>query len=298
MEENECTTSDNSSSKQAIQLREDAEGKIHLVGKRDVEILTLEQLENVLQFCFSNRLTRETMRNSCSSRSHAILTFTLESSTSTTTTTTSLRIVDLAGSERMEDTTNHSKELIEQLKGINSSLGCLKECIRASRDAHLQRAKKGNVHLPYRRSKLTLLLRDAFEVKESSSLPLPHVCLFIAHLNPLRSSIKHTLNTLDYLLFMVEKSRAELKAATLSGPEAWTKTQTVEWVASLQDGKFQHLAPYFQITGIMLSTEWLGHLERRVCAAGGTENDAREIYEAFHDLKARHKKSSMRSLKK
>ena len=42
------------------------------------------------------------------------------------------------------------------------------------------------------------------------------------------------------------------------------------------------------MTGKVLGSEWVGHLERRVVAAGGTEQDAHCIYDAFHEAKAAH----------
>jgi hypothetical protein len=48
--------------------------------------------------------------------------------------------------------------LLQLLKSINLSLSCLKDCIR------LKKSLKNNTsitsHIPYRRSKLTLILRD------------------------------------------------------------------------------------------------------------------------------------------
>lgn len=48
-------------------------------------------------------------------------------------------------------------------RAINQSLLALKECIRA-RTAASQPSTDVPVHVPYRRSKLTLLMKDVFEV--------------------------------------------------------------------------------------------------------------------------------------
>jgi hypothetical protein len=58
--------------------------------------------------------------------------------------------------------------------------------------------------------------------------------------------------------------------------------------------RLSHLADVFCMTGKVLSNEWLGHLERRVTAAGGTERDAHCIYEEFHAIKAAHKRRAKR----
>eukprot|EP01043_Picozoa_sp_COSAG02_P099466 COSAG02_NODE_35579_length_466_cov_0.907357_2_plen_118_part_01 len=48
-------------------------------------------------------------------------------------------------------------ERIAEMRDINWSLGCLKECIRLQRDALASRSPQPD-HIPYRRSKLTMLL--------------------------------------------------------------------------------------------------------------------------------------------
>ena len=67
---------------------------------------------------------------------------------------------------------------------INKSLLALKECIRA--------LDNGQSHVPFRASKLTMVLRDSFLNKTSSKI------VMIACINPGSSSSDHTLNTLRY----------------------------------------------------------------------------------------------------
>jgi hypothetical protein len=52
---------------------------------------------------------------------------------------------------------------------------------------------------------------------------------------------------------------------------------------------------FFNMTGKVLSGEWLGHLERRVVAAGGSEQDAHCIYDSFHEAKKVHRKAISRN---
>ena len=56
---------------------------------------------------------------------------------------------------------------MEETKQINVSLNALKECIQARTLASAP-GSAHNTHVPYRRSKLTLLLKDIFEVKIAS----------------------------------------------------------------------------------------------------------------------------------
>lgn len=67
---------------------------------------------------------------------------------------------------------------------INKSLLALKECIRA--------LDNGSSHVPFRASKLTMVLRDSFLNKISAKI------VMIACINPGSSSSDHTLNTLRY----------------------------------------------------------------------------------------------------
>ncbi|EPY29079.1 hypothetical protein AGDE_10136 [Angomonas deanei] len=70
-------------------------------------------------------------------------------------------IVDLAGSENTADSSTHDKSRQVETKFINTSLMTLKDCIRSRAMAA---TSKQHLHIPYRRSPLTLLLRDCFEI--------------------------------------------------------------------------------------------------------------------------------------
>ena len=67
---------------------------------------------------------------------------------------------------------------------INKSLLALKECIRA--------LDTRSSHVPFRASKLTMVLRDSFLEPGNSKI------VMIACINPGSSSADHTLNTLRY----------------------------------------------------------------------------------------------------
>jgi kinesin family protein 2/24 len=101
-----------------------------------------------------------------------------------------LSLVDLAGSERGSDTKSHNKQRRTESSDINTSLLALKECIRA-----LGGSSK---HVPYRASKLTLILKDCF----TSSLARTTM---IATVSPGASSADHTINTLRYADRIKEK---------------------------------------------------------------------------------------------
>ncbi len=97
-----------------------------------------------------------------------------------------LYISDLAESERSADSKHHIKARMEETQAINLSLLALKDCIRAR--------TVRSAHIPYRRSKITLLLKDAFDARCArmcSTVILAHVC-------PLVRDLSHSADTVKY----------------------------------------------------------------------------------------------------
>jgi hypothetical protein len=101
-----------------------------------------------------------------------------------------LRIVDLAGSEKytlQKDMSQQEKVLrVQELTSINSSLSALGLCISAL--SEINHKKTTNIHVPYRNSKLTRILKDSLD--ESSNVAL------IICISPSLASYKETLSTL------------------------------------------------------------------------------------------------------
>uniref|UniRef100_A0A0A9YU13 Diatom spindle kinesin 1 n=1 Tax=Lygus hesperus TaxID=30085 RepID=A0A0A9YU13_LYGHE len=102
-----------------------------------------------------------------------------------------LFVVDLAGSENTADSATHDKERNNETKFINTSLMTLKDCIRARA---LASTSSKHLHIPYRRSPLTLLLRDCFEI----AVRRPTKTVVVACVSPLLRDVRHTINTLRY----------------------------------------------------------------------------------------------------
>ena len=97
-----------------------------------------------------------------------------------------LSLIDLAGSERAAATNNKGIRLIEGAN-INRSLLTLGNCINALCDANL-RGKK--IHIPYRDSKLTRLLKDSLGGNART--------VMIANVSPSINTFDDTYNTLKY----------------------------------------------------------------------------------------------------
>lgn len=93
-----------------------------------------------------------------------------------------LGLVDLAGSERGSDTKQHNSQRRTESADINTSLLALKECIRA--------LGQKSAHVPYRGSKLTLILKDCFSPDSKTTM--------VATVSPGASATDHSLNTLRY----------------------------------------------------------------------------------------------------
>lgn len=137
----------------------------------------------------SARTTHATVANDTSSRSHAICQILIKRGNEDVG---KLILVDLAGSERAQDTQSNNRQRRMEGADINKryivllcSLLALKQCIRAMDD-------KAD-HVPFRASKLTLILRDSFQAKGDNSK-----IIMIACVSPGSSSADHSLNTLRY----------------------------------------------------------------------------------------------------
>ena len=224
-------------------------------------------------------------------------------------------IVDCAGSERREDVLTHGKVRMEETRAANTSLAALKECIRleserASRDGRGGGSGgggsggsgggggggggdgggsggSGGSVVPYRRSKLTRLLRPYLErprpVADDADSPPPPLCHVLAHLSPTRSAGKHTASTLEFVHALRGSSRQARELSRFNRVERWTPAEVMHWVDGLDGGVYAHLRMCFAgFTGKLLSVEWIGHLVKRVRAEGGDEAEAHRIYDAFH----------------
>ncbi len=107
------------------------------------------------------------------------------------------------GSERAQETQSNDRNRRAEGAEINKSLLALKECIRA-----LDAKKSGiDTHVPFRASKLTLVLRDSFVSKNDKSK-----IIMIACVAPGITSANHTINTLRYSDRLKEKTSMMNKA--------------------------------------------------------------------------------------
>ncbi|KAM0239025.1 hypothetical protein ACHAP5_008397 [Fusarium lateritium] len=190
-----------------VAIREDTKGNIILTGLRQVEVNSVDDLMNALNFGSSIRQTDATAINAKSSRSHAVFSLNLvqrkgkygsgqgsdkrlsmpvESMSGqdiSITTDSKLHFVDLAGSERLKNTGAQGDRAKEGIS-INGGLAALGKVI-----SQLSARNPGS-HVSYRDSRLTRLLQD--------SLGGNAITYMIACVTPAEFHLSETLNTVQY----------------------------------------------------------------------------------------------------
>lgn len=165
-----------------LELREDNRGqRITVAGLSEITATNRQEVISLLIRGNKARTMEPTAANQTSSRSHALLSVTVQHSTSLGTKQGRLYLTDLAGSERAKKTKNRGKRLQEGAH-INRSLLALGNCINALSD--------GAKYVNYRDSKLTRLLKEALSGRCKT--------VMIAHVSPEAQHRDETKNTLVY----------------------------------------------------------------------------------------------------
>lgn len=170
--------------KKKLQVLEDKNQRVQVQGLEEREARSAQEMLDIINYGHSVRTTHQTVANDTSSRSHAICCVTVKDGAKTVG---KLLLVDLAGSERAADTQSNNRQRIIEGAEINKSLLALKECIRA--------IDMKSSHVPFRASKLTMVLRDSFLSEGNGG---GSKIVMIACISPGSASADHTLNTLRY----------------------------------------------------------------------------------------------------
>jgi kinesin family protein 6/9 len=138
--------------------RETQDEEIILSGLSIHKAQSEEDALNLLFIGDTNRVVCETPKNDASTRSHCIFIIIIEArrANSDVKTVSRIHLVDLSGSERIGKTGVEGK-LATEAKGINLSLHYLEQVIVCLN----KRAQGENIHIPYRNSLMTLVLRDS-----------------------------------------------------------------------------------------------------------------------------------------
>lgn len=178
----------NKGNRYKLDIKEHPQKGVYVRGLSSVEVTTVEEMEEVVEYGGWNRALGATALNPDSSRSHCIfvidfeLCFTSEGDNKEHFRSGRLNLVDLAGSERQRKAKLGEERLKEATK-INLSLSALGNVISALVNEKCK-------HIPYRASKLTRLLQDSLGGNSRT--------LMIACLSPGANNYHETLSTLRY----------------------------------------------------------------------------------------------------
>ncbi|KAL6649688.1 hypothetical protein ACP70R_013912 [Stipagrostis hirtigluma subsp. patula] len=172
--------------KRPISLMEDGKGGAVIRGLEEIVVYSPSDIYSLLEHGSSRRRTADTALNKQSSRSHAVFSIYIHVKETTVGNQElmkcgRLNLVDLAGSENIARSGAREGRAREAGE-INKSLLTLGRVITA--------LVEHSVHVPYRDSKLTRLLRESLGGKAKTCL--------IATVSPSIHCLEETLVTLDY----------------------------------------------------------------------------------------------------
>ena len=148
-----------------------------------VEVSSYQEAINIISYGIHNRKTSETYLNALSSRSHAFISLVAFDKENLTKELFKINFVDLAGSELLRNNFN-ANQFNEGIR-INSGLLSLSNVIMS-----LSRKVR---HVPYRESKLTMMLKDSFTGQSITTM--------ICCVSPSETNTEETLSTLNYSSF-------------------------------------------------------------------------------------------------
>ncbi|KAK3796846.1 hypothetical protein RRG08_015008 [Elysia crispata] len=149
----------------------------------EMGVSQVSDIKDLMKLGDSNRKVASTKMNSTSSRSHLVLMINVEGEDKVTGAISKgvLTLCDLAGSERISKTEATGQRLVEAA-AINKSLSALGQVFSALRESQL--------HIPYRNSKLTQILRPCLGGDAKA-------CLFV-NISPDVKNYPETCNTLEF----------------------------------------------------------------------------------------------------
>ncbi|KAI1653671.1 chromosome-associated kinesin KIF4B [Daldinia decipiens] len=278
-----------------VTIREDQKGNIILTGLQQIDINSVDDLMNALNFGSTIRQTDATAINAKSSRSHAVFSLNLvqrksksqsaqgtnkrfsvplEAMTGTetwVTTDSKLHFVDLAGSERLKNTGAQGERAKEGIS-INAGLAALGKVI-----SQLSSRQAGS-HVSYRDSRLTRLLQD--------SLGGNAITYMIACVTPAEFHLSETLNTVQY----AQRARAIQSKPRIQQVEEGDKQAIIERlkaeVAFLRD----QIRNAERIGGERRNVATNEKSERQNERESELQDQLLDVQESYNSLSQRHAK--------
>lgn len=166
-----------------MRLREEKGGRVYAQGMTRNAAFTAAEVMDFIDDGCNNRATSATSMNAESSRSHMVVILELERlKASGGKVLSSCKMVDLAGSEKTTKT-NATGDRLREAKSINKSLTQLGTVMKALTDAKA-------TFVPYRDSKLTMLLKDSLGGNSKTSL--------LCATSPCSYNVEETMSTLRF----------------------------------------------------------------------------------------------------
>jgi len=178
---------DGNSKSEKLEVRQSPEGNI-VPGLTAVNVVSPQEVEQLLEVGKSNRAVASHSLNEASSRSHSLLSLVYRGkNVEGANVIGKLQLVDLAGSERVtkvwEGGDTGGGERLKEAQNINRSLSALGDVINAL-------GNKKATHVPFRNSKLTFLLQD--------SLIGNSKVLMIVNVSPAEYNVSETVCSLQF----------------------------------------------------------------------------------------------------
>jgi len=212
-------------------LQEGKDNKMHVAGAAELTVDDADQLRGAMKAALGRRETASTGANASSSRSHAVCRIRIGDGKRRGM----LTLVDLAGSERKHDSMYHDADRRRECAEFNSSLMALKECIRYRALQAIDPSK--SVHVPYRGSSLTRVLKDSLDSEDAHTT-------VIATASPCATDTEHTMGTFDTVsrLTGAEKDIVEYSEEVhtwtpppveMKPPQKWDASELQEWLGKL-----------------------------------------------------------------
>jgi hypothetical protein len=174
-----------------LNVAEDAKGEVFVKDLTKISLTSVDELRTLISLATSRRVKATTNKNMHSSRSHAIVDFTInvvkivKGKPDNVVRTARLTMVDLAGSEKLSSHSHdHTKFDIRKAEGanINKSLLSLTNCILNLGDT--------KSFTNYRDSKLTRILKPSLGGNSKT--------IIIGCISRCSSDTDNTINTLNY----------------------------------------------------------------------------------------------------
>lgn len=237
---------------QSLTMREDPSKGFYVQNLPSYDVSSVSEAFALINLGLENRLIACTQLNTCSSRSHTILTIQLDlqpcphnARFGPHAIESRLRLVDLAGSERIRGVRGgvRDESRVQEARCINVSLSALGNVVSALAAAAGDTTDRGSsvgsltssevtaesgistsasTHVPFRDSKLTRLLQDSLVGKRGCNTAL------IATISPSLDSQRETLSTLQFAsrcMRVRTKAHIQRKESPADYAELYSKLQ-------------------------------------------------------------------------